>query len=258
MHPMLLYISCGLLAGLLGGYLGLGGGIIIVPFLTIAAGLDIKSAIPISVTATVVTSLASSNEYLKKGMVDLEFTVILALFMVIGTITGSLLSPYIPSQYIQLVLTVVVVYTAISLIKSKDTQNRQNIIDDKSKNIFVCGIIAVFTGILSGLVGIGGGVIIVPVLYLLVGLPLSTSRGTSSLMIGFSGAAASVVYLLNDQINYQIVIGVILGVIIGGKLGGKLGAMAKPQIVKIIFFFVMLFVALKLAYDPLMDLLCIK
>ena len=68
--PMFIYMLCGLTAGLLGGYLGLGGGIIMVPFLTIAAGLDIKVAVPVSVTATVVTSIASSNEYLKKGMTE--------------------------------------------------------------------------------------------------------------------------------------------------------------------------------------------
>ncbi len=250
---MFIYVLCGLTAGMLGGYLGLGGGIIMVPFLTIAAGLDIKVAVPVSVTATVVTSIASSNEYLKKGMVDLELSIILALFMVIGTITGSSLSPYIPSEYIQMVLTIVVLYTAVSLLKSKNNVSKQ--IVDRNKNIMLAAIIAIFTGVLSGLVGIGGGVIIVPVLYLLIGLPLSTSRGTSSLMIGFSASAASIVYFLNDQIDFQIVTGVIIGIIIDGKLGGKLGAIAKPKIVKIIFFIVLVYVAIKLAYKPLMDIL---
>lgn len=255
MPPMILYMLCGLTAGLLGGYLGLGGGIIMVPFLTIAAGLDIKTAVPVSVTATVVTSIASSNEYLKKGMVDLELSIILALFMVIGTITGSSISPYVPSEYIQLTLTIVVLYTAISLLKSKRKDDTTEFIIDRNKNIVLSGAIAIFTGILSGLVGIGGGVIIVPVLYLLIGLPLSTSRGTSSLMIGFSAAAASTVYLLNDQVDFQIVTGVIVGIIIGGRIGGKLGAIAKPKIVKIIFFFVLVYVAVKLAYEPLLELL---
>lgn len=253
MPPMYIYMLCGLTAGLLGGYLGLGGGVIMVPFLTIAAGLDIKTAVPVSVTATVVTSIASSNEYLKKGMVDIELSLILALFMVIGTITGSSLSPYIPSRYIQLVLTVVIIYTAVSLFKKNNQSLELNI--DRNKNIVLSAFIAIFTGILSGLTGIGGGVIIVPVLYLLIGLPLSTSRGTSSLMIGFSAAAASTVYLLNNQIDFQVLIGVILGIIIGGKIGGKLGTVAKPKIVKIIFFFVLLYVALKLGYEPLMEIL---
>ena len=254
MPPMAVYCLCGLTAGLLGGYLGLGGGIIMVPFLTIAAGLDIKTAVPVSVTATVVTSIASSNEYLKKGMVDLELSIILALFMVIGTITGSSLSPYIPSEYIQMTLTIVVLYTAVSLLRSNKKQVSMHVVD-RNKNIALSAVIAVFTGILSGLVGIGGGVIIVPVLYLLIGLPLSTSRGTSSLMIGFSAAAASTVYLLNNQVDFQIATGVIVGIIIGGKIGGKLGAIAKPKVVKVIFFIVLLYVAIKLGYEPLKELL---
>ncbi|MFC1475305.1 TSUP family transporter [Candidatus Zixiibacteriota bacterium] len=108
-----------------------------------------------------------------------------------------------------------------------------------------------FTGIIASLVGIGGGVILVPVLYLIVGLPLTTSRGTTSLMIGFSAAAAAVVYLLNDQLDYKIASGVILGIMLGGKLGGYLGTMAKPLIVKIVFFILMLYLAFKLAYQSL-------
>ncbi len=255
MSPMFLYLCCGLTAGLLGGYLGLGGGIIMVPFLTIVTGLDIKTAVPVSVTATVVTSIASSNEYLKKGMVDLELSLILALFMVIGTITGSSLSPYIPSHYIQLTLTIVVLYTAVSLLKDKKVAEDSKLILNRNKNIVLSAGIAIFTGILSGLVGIGGGVIIVPVLYLLVGLPLSTSRGTSSLMIGFSAAAASTVYLLAGQIDFQIATAVILGIIVGGKIGGKLGAVAKPKIVKIVFFIVLLYVAFKLGHESLLEIL---
>lgn len=251
----LLYILCGLFAGLLGGYLGLGGGIIMVPFLTVVSGLDIKQAVPVSVTAIVVTSLASSNEYLKKGLVDLELSIILALFMIVGTITGSSLSAYIPSTILKLVLTVVVLYTAFSLLKNKKAVDSQMQIDNRNKYIIAAAIIAIFTGILSGLIGIGGGVIIVPMLYLLIGLPLANSRGTSSLMIGFSAAAASAVYLINDQIDFRIAAGVILGIIVGGRLGGKLGAVAKPIIVKILFFIVMLYTAYKLSYEPLMELL---
>ena len=75
MFDQLLYVLCGLTAGLLGGYLGLGGGVIMVPFLTVVTGLDIKIAAPISITAIVVNSFSASNEYLKKGMVDLELVV---------------------------------------------------------------------------------------------------------------------------------------------------------------------------------------
>ena len=72
MIPTLESLGCGILAGLFGGYLGLGGGIVIVPFLTLAMGIDIKQAVPVSMAAIVVNSLSASSEYMKKGMVDLE------------------------------------------------------------------------------------------------------------------------------------------------------------------------------------------
>ncbi len=74
-------------------------------------------------------------------------------------------------------------------------------------------------------------------------------------MIGFSAAASSTVYFLNDSINFSVVAPVILGIIIGGKLGGFLGTLAKPMVVKVMFFIVMLYLAFRLGYDPLMELL---
>lgn len=250
-----MYILCGLTAGLLGGYLGLGGGIVMVPFLTIVAGLDIKVAVPVSTTAIVVNSFSSSNEYLKKGMVDLEMVIVLAIFMVLGNITGSSLADLVPSQYTRLVLTVVLVYTAFSLLKNKREEEGISFKDCRNKHILLCSVIALFTGVLAGLVGIGGGVILVPMLYLLIGTPLSTARGTSSLLVGFSAAAATAVYFLHGAIDFSIVTGVVFGIMLGGKLGGFLGTMAKPKVVKIAFLIVMLYLAFRLSYQPLMEIL---
>lgn len=255
MLDQLLYILCGLCAGLLGGYLGLGGGIVMVPFLTIVAGVDIKTAVPVSVTAMVVNSFSASNEYLKKGMVDLELVIILSVFMVLGNISGSLLSAYIPGEYIRLILTVLLIYTAFSLLKGRKQAERMAFRDNRTKYLLICTLLAFVTGNLAALVGIGGGVILVPVLYLVIGLPMTTARGTSSLMIGFSAAAAATVYFVNGLIDPTIVSGVILGIIIGGKLGGYLGTMAKPMVVKVMFFILMLYLAYRLSYEPLMELL---
>ena len=254
MNPILLYILCGLAAGLLGGYLGLGGGIIMVPFLTVVVGLPIKVAVPVSITAILATSLASSNEYLKKGMVDLEITTILTLFMVIGAATGGYISRYISGDSIQFLFSILVVYTAFSLFKRKSDKQSQFQKDNRSKYIIICVIIALCTGIIAGLLGIAGGVITIPLLYLLIGLPFSTARGTSALLNGFATGSASLVYLINGQIDFKILAGVILGILIGGKVGGYMGTFAKPLVIKIIFFVLMLYLAFKLSYEPVMEM----
>ena len=255
MSEFFLYILCGLTAGLLGGYLGLGGGIVMVPFLTVIAGVDIKTAVPVSVTAIVVNSFSASNEYLKKGMVDMELVVLLSIFMIMGNITGSNLALIIPGKYTQLLLSLILLYTAFSLIKGRKATEKMTFSDNRGKYIVICTFISFATGVLAGLVGIGGGVILVPVMYLIIGLPLTTARGTSSLMVGFSAAASCAVYFLNGMIDFKIVSCVILGIIIGGKIGGYFGTMAKPTVVKILFVMVMLYLTYKLSYQPLMEIL---
>ncbi|MGH8014732.1 MAG: TSUP family transporter, partial [Candidatus Zixiibacteriota bacterium] len=84
MIETLSYILCGVLAGLLGGYMGLGGGVILVPYMTIVLGMDIKEAVPVSMIAIVVGTLTASTPYLKKSMVDTELVIMISLFMVVG------------------------------------------------------------------------------------------------------------------------------------------------------------------------------
>lgn len=246
------YILAGFSGGALGGYLGLGGGIIVVPFLTIIVGLPIKVAVPVSVTAVVMNSIAASNEYLKKGMVDFELAVTMALFMVTGSIIGSNLSSVIPEFYVRTIFSVLLVYSAVSFLKSRRTDTRMQFSDNRKRFLFLTATIVLLAGILAGLLGVGGGVVLVPLLYLVIGLPLTSARGTSSFLIGFSSAAAMTVYLLQGNIDLQIAPAVILGAIVGGKAGGFLGTLAKPMAVKIIFFLVMIFLAFKLTIAPLL------
>lgn len=248
------YMTCGLLAGLLGGYLGLGGGIVMVPYLTVVAGLDIKVAAPVSILAIVVNSFSATNEYLKKGMVDLELTIILSIFIMLGNIGGSLLSDLVPAGHTRIIFTVILVYAAFSMLKGKKPEERLRFTDNRGKYLLVCTLLAFAIGAVSALVGIGGGVMLVPVLYLIIGLPLATARGTSTLMIGISAAAATSVYFLKGEIDPVLATGVVLGIMIGGKFGGLLGTKAKPKLVKILFFFIMLYLAVRLSYRPLMDI----
>ena len=245
MTAILAYIGCGILAGLFGGYLGLGGGIIIVPFLTLAMGLDIKQAVPVSMAAIVVNSLSSSSEYMKKGMVDVEIMAPLSLAMVLGMIVGSSALYFIPRQLVRILLAAVLMYTAVSLLKGTE-KPREHVELNKRNRMLLCCTLAFFGGVMGGLVGVGGGIILIPLMFLLLGMPLTTARGTSSFIVGFSGAASLGVYFLSGLVSLTVAPAVMLGTVLGGKLGGRLGAVAKPRIVKIIMFIVLLWVSYKL------------
>jgi uncharacterized membrane protein YfcA len=250
---LIAYILCGILAGTLGGYLGLGGGIVIVPFLTLAMGLGMRAAVPVSMAAIVINSLASSSEYMKKGMVDLELVVTLTLSMVIGMVIGSSLLTVVSPAYLKLLLSIVLIYAAYSFLKgpnksSVETNHRSG------ARLFWCSVLALAGGVIASMVGVGGGVIVVPLMYLVLGVPLGAARGTSSFIVGVAGAASLAVYFLSGIVNLSVLPPVVLGAIIGGKFGGRLGTVAKPLPVKIIFVIVILYVAGRLGWGAMGEL----
>jgi uncharacterized protein len=255
MTDLLLYIGCGLVAGVLGGYLGLGGGIVIVPYLVVLAGQDIKAAVPVSLAAITVNSLSSSTEYLKKGMVDLDLVVMLATFLTVGNVCGSLLISAVPKDPLQLLFTAVLIYGAIAFLMSSKPKALGETGPGTHRNTVLAVVVSLVAGLLGGLVGVGGGVILVPALYLLMGVSLTTARGTATFMMGFSTAASTVVLMVDREIDYGIVGPVILGTIVGGKIGGLMGTVAKPVMVRIIMFFVLLYLAVRLSWEPLTRLL---
>lgn len=255
MPDTLMYIVCGVSAGLVAGYLGLGGGIVLVPFLTLVAGVEFRAAVPVSVTTIVINSFVASNEYLKKGMVDLQLATILAVFVVTGNIAGAHLINVVPVDIAKTLFTVLLIYTAISLLKGKKESERLSYTDNRGKYIAVCGLLALVTGVMAGLLGVGGGVILVPVLYLIIGLPMATARGTTSLMIGFSAAASATVYLLNGMIDSALAAPVILGAIGGSRFGAYLGTRAKPKAVRVVFFLLIVYMAFKLSYSSIIEML---
>jgi hypothetical protein len=249
-----LYLGCGLLAGILGGYLGLGGGVVMVPYMTLLAGLGIKEAVPISIAAMVANSIAVSTEYLKKDLVDLSLSMRLAVATVLGYITGSILINYVPSSALKLIFTVSLLYTAYNLAFKKSPGGNNPLEQSRSVRPLTI-VITYLAGTIGALIGLGGGVIMVPVLFLLGHSTLAKARGTWSFTYGFASLAALLVFLIHGQLKVELVAPVIVGILIGGKIGGRLGRSAKPTPVKIMFIIVIVYSALKLSWPVVKGLL---
>jgi len=241
------YLFCGMLAGLLGGYMGLGGGIIIVPYLTMLAGVDMKAAVPASVSAIVVNSLSASTEYIKKGMVDFELAVSLGVFMIFGNIAGSLLGPMVSVAVTQCLFGLTLLYTAYTFGRKNESEDAHR--SAISHKLYWAVMVAAFgTGALGALVGVGGGIVIIPLIFVVFGLPLATARGTSSFLVGISTSAAVAVYLVSGRIDMNIVPPLLVGTIIGGKAGGYLGTLARPKAVKAVFVVLLIYLAARFIY----------
>lgn len=249
MNP-LIYLGCGLLAGTLAGYLGLGGGIIMIPYLTLVAGLDIKTAVPISVTAIAANSVAVSSEFLKQGLVDPGMAVKLAAVVMLGFITGSMLIDLVPSNTLKLVFAVLLLYTAYNLLfrNNRRKQSQTNQTDPARPITPVTLLITFFTGTLAAMLGLGGGVIMVPVLFLMGHLSLAKARGTWAFTYGFAAVSALVIFLIHGQLRLEIVAPVVTGILIGGKIGGRFGTAAKPTPVRILFIVAIIYSAIKLGW----------
>lgn len=203
----------------------------------------------------VVNALSSSTEYLRRGLVDFELTIILAIFMVMGNITGSTLSLVVSEGLVRLLLTALLVYTAFTLLKGRQDSRGLVFVDNRHRYMGLVNILAFFIGTLAGLIGVGGGVMLLPLIYLVVGCPLATAQGTTSFIVVFSSAAASAVYLLRGDVTLSIAAPVIFGILVGGRVGGFLGTTAKPIVIRVLFFVLMLYLAWRLAAGVLGGLL---
>lgn len=241
----LLLISGAVIAGFVGGFLGLGGGVILVPFLTLVALMPIHQAVALSLATIMANSLVSSTAYIKKDMVDFRLVILLSLFASIGAIAGSIISRHISGQYLQLAFSLLLLYTSYSILKKKDDSSPARKPSPKPPFGMV-PIIALIAGILSSLLGVGGGVMIVPAAYLIFNYSIHTARGSSTLAIGIIATAGSVVYLMQGILNVEYAGQIMLGTVAGGWLGSQLGVKAGSALVKPVFALLLIYLAVRM------------
>lgn len=202
-------------------------------------------AVALSLSAIMANSIVSSNNYMQKNLVDFKLVVPLCIFASLGAILGSNVAGYIPGNYLKLVFAIAMTYTAVSIIRKKKEGSDQSAAGN-DPGLAPVAIIALFAGIFSALLGVGGGIIIIPAVYLLLNYDIGTARGSSSFTIGITATAGSIVYLINGTLQLESVGPVIIGLTAGGWLGSWLGARAKSQLVKYVFAAAMVYLAVRM------------
>jgi uncharacterized membrane protein YfcA len=246
---MLIYfflITVGLFAGLIGSTIGIGGGILIVPILSLAMKIPIHAAIGTSIVAVLATSVASSRRFIKKEITNIPLGMVLEIPTTFGAILGSLSVAYIKSNILFAIFGIFVfvagLFTFLKNINgplnenhdiNKPAQKAHSAIFDSGyyeetlkKHIdyhvvkLPAGLsLSFFAGIFSGLLGVGGGIIKVPALNVIMGVPLKAATATSNFMIGITAVVSSIIYFYNGYINPMITILVVFGVLIGSTFG---------------------------------------
>jgi len=223
-------------AGLIAGVMGLGGGVLIIPALTIFVGVPIKQAVGISLTSVIATSMSSSTVYFKKDLVDMKVGILLAMSAVAGGLSGGILGGYVSSAHLAFLFSAILIYSAVSLALKKEKTQLADA-EYSRKTLWVFLVISYFAGILTGMLGIGGGVVFIPLLYLGLRMPMPIAIGTSAFKVGLTATAGAMIYFMRGDLDsvLSIIPPVVVGMIVGARVGGMIGVKIKSSVTKALF-----------------------
>jgi len=259
MISLLIVIS--LFAGILGSLLGLGGGIIIVPTLTLLFDVHIKYALAASLISVIATSSSAASSYLDQKLTNIRLSVFLEIGTVSGAIVGFFIASYLPANILYILFGFFLIFSsALMLRKREESSNienhswnekfKLNSTKDYPISHLPFGLATMFfSGILSAILGIGSGIFKVVAMDAAMKLPLKVSSATSNFMIGVTAAASAVAYFIQGQVKPEIAAPVCLGIIIGSQIGTMIMPKIKTEMMRKIFVIVLLIVGSKMMYQ---------
>jgi uncharacterized membrane protein YfcA len=264
----LLLLLGAFLAGFLGSMTGLGGGVILIPLLTLVFKVDIHYAIGAAVVASIATSSGSAAAYVRDGIANIRIGMFLEIATTTGAVVGVFLATMASPNLVAVIFGLVLIFSGLMSFRKKvshiETQgsplantlrlNGTYPVEGVSvkysvKNVVGGYIIMTIAGILSALLGIGSGALKVLAMDMVMRLPFKVSTTTSNFMIGVTAAASGVVYLQRGYIEPGIALPVVLGVLGGAMTGSKVLANVKVNSLRIVFGVIMLFMAMQMIYN---------
>src|SRR5512146_2865558 len=272
-EPQLLFFAlvfaASLIAGLVGSLVGLGGGVFIVPLLTLAFGLPIHEAIGASIISVIATSSGAAAAYVRDRITNLRVGMFLEVATTLGAITGAFLTTIAPTGLLFLIFGLVLVISAAPLIMRFGEELPQGVRNDRwAKKLSLAssyhdehlgrtvayqvervplGVALMYVaGMISGLLGIGSGTFKVLAMDTAMRLPVKVSTTTSNFMIGVTAAASAGIFFARGDINPVIAAPVALGVLAGATIGARLLSRLSNRSIRKLFVPILLFIALSM------------
>jgi uncharacterized membrane protein YfcA len=260
-------------AGFLGALTGLGGGVVVVPALTLALGVDIKYAIGASLVSVIATSSGAAAAYVKEGFSNIRIGMLLEIATTIGAVLGAYLAGYTSTHVLAIVFGLVLVQSAWQTVFNAPRESGQPIesdalalrlrlagdypVEGKRVEYGVRNVPAGFglmfgAGALSGLLGIGSGAVKVIAMDQAMKVPFKVSTTTSNFMIGVTAAASAGVYLSRGYIHPSVAMPVMLGVLGGALVGTKVLVHARVKTLRLVFAVVIFALAIEMIVNGLM------
>ena len=271
LQTALLMLLVGVFAGTMGAILGIGGGMIVTPIVTLAMGLDIKYAIGASIIAVIATSSGSTIAFLKDDVLNLRVAMFLEIATTIGAIVGALLTGAFDPFILYILFGALLVFSSWNMYRklhrgeeslqkvtadkwakkfklnsSYYDKNLQKQIDYQVENVPQGFLIMLGAGLASGMLGIGSGAFKVMAMDGAMKMPLKPSSATSNLMMGVTAAASATVYFFNGSIRPDLAVPLALGILGGSALGSRIMQHLPSRIIRIIFIPILLYLGLQM------------
>ena len=269
MVEILQFMLIAVLAGFLGSLVGLGGGIIITPALTILFGFDIKYAIGASIVAVIATSSGSAIAFVKYHVSNMRVGMLLEVFTTAGGVVGALMAGVFSSKLLYIFFSLILLNSFYGMLKktgliTKLKKEEEKVENDKYADKYKLnstyydkasgetvkynvtnvpqGSLVMFgAGFASGLLGIGSGAFKVVALDTYMKLPIKVSTATSNFMMGVTATASALIYFFNGTINPVVAAPIAIGTLIGSRTGAKVMQRLDAKYIRYIFLPILLF-----------------
>lgn len=259
------------LAGFIGSLTGLGGGVIVIPLLTLGFGVDMRYAIGAALVTSIASSSGAAAAYIKEGITNVRIGMFLEIATTTGAVAGAIVAMYLDKMYIAIIFGIVLIFSAVRSIRKKeehiDYSTPGDKLGDKLKlngsyttpggevvkynvhNVIGGYSLMTLAGILSGLLGIGSGALKVLAMDTAMKIPFKVSTTTSNFMVGVTAAASAVIYLQRGYIDPGLALPIVVGVLIGAFFGSKILPKANVTKLRILFSVVIFFLAISMMYN---------
>ncbi|WP_047098317.1 sulfite exporter TauE/SafE family protein [Chryseobacterium lactis] len=256
-------------AGLLGSLTGLGGGVIIIPLLTLGFGVPMHYAIGASLISVIGTSSGAAVAFVKEGFTNMRIGMFLEIATTAGAIIGALVSGMLNPNTIGIIFASILLLTVVLNLKGKPDHQEPLIKGSLEEKLKLYGtfpdkgilksysarntvpgfLMMMFAGAMSGLLGIGSGALKVLAMDNMMKLPFKVSTTTSNFMIGVTAVASALIYFQRGEIIPVIVAPVLIGVVIGSFIGSKTLMVSKTKKLKVFFAIVITILSVYMMYN---------
>ncbi|MGA8313466.1 MAG: sulfite exporter TauE/SafE family protein [Terriglobales bacterium] len=256
-------------AGLLGSLTGLGGGVVLVPLLTLFFKVDIRYAVGASLVSVIATSSGAASAYVKEGLSNIRIGMFLEIATTLGALFGAFLAAKVSTGSIAVIFGAVLLYSAYLSVRTRVRLKSDEIPDPLAtrlrlngsfptsegiRHYFVRRVPAGFglmfgAGALSGLLGIGSGAVKVLAMDQAMRIPFKVSTTTSNFMIGVTAAASAGIYLSRGYIDPGLSMPVMLGVLAGSLVGTRILVQAETKWLRLVFSVIILLLGAQMIYN---------